>query len=162
AAAAATRTRATSAMPVSVRSGCPPPGVAPAACGSAAAEAGAPGEPGGRAWNAGRSSCTRPVPPPPGEVGGTRRGAAGWAMSGASRLPGDDGARARITALLAELGVAEPLLSVADLTARRGVVQGVLADRVVDLAVTESGRLRLKAELRGRRWAAEREVGVPE
>jgi Phosphotransferase enzyme family len=83
-------------------------------------------------------------------------------MSGASRLPGDDGARARITALLEELGVAEPLLAVADLTARRGVVQGVLADRVVDLAVTESGRLRLKAELRGRRWAAEREVGVPE
>jgi aminoglycoside phosphotransferase len=38
----------------------------------------------------------------------------------------------------------------------------VLADRVVDIAVTESGRLRLRAELRGRRWAEERAIGVPE
>jgi hypothetical protein len=67
-----------------------------------------------------------------------------------------------VTALLAELGVDEPLVGVADHAARLGVVQGVLADRVVDLAVTESGRLRLQAELRGRRWAEERAVGVPE
>jgi hypothetical protein len=73
-----------------------------------------------------------------------------------------DGARARVVALLDELGESQPLLSVTDLTARLGVVQGVLADQVVDLAVTESGRLRLRAELRGRRWAEERQVGVPE
>jgi aminoglycoside phosphotransferase len=42
------------------------------------------------------------------------------------------------------------------------VVQGVLADRVVDLAVTETGRRRIRAELRGRRWAEERDIGVPE
>jgi aminoglycoside phosphotransferase len=63
---------------------------------------------------------------------------------------------------MAELGEDQPLLSVADLSARLGVIQGVLADRVVDLAVTENGRLRLLAELRGRRWAEERQVGVPE
>jgi aminoglycoside phosphotransferase len=67
-----------------------------------------------------------------------------------------------VTALLAELGVEQPLLAVADLGARLGVVRGVLADRVVDVAVTESGRLRIRAELRGRRWAEEREIGVPE
>jgi aminoglycoside phosphotransferase len=67
-----------------------------------------------------------------------------------------------VTALLADLGIAQPPLSVADLSARLGVVEGVLADRVLALAVTESGRLRLHAELRGRRWAAEREVGVPD
>src|SRR4051794_4603993 len=83
-------------------------------------------------------------------------------MSDARRPAGDDGARARITALLAELGVEQPLLSASDLGARVGVVQGVLADRVVDLAVTETGRLRLRAELRGRRWAEERQIGVPE
>ncbi|MGY1604136.1 phosphotransferase [Geodermatophilus sp. SYSU D00815] len=79
-----------------------------------------------------------------------------------ARRPADETARARIAALLAELGVEQPLLSTTDLSARLGVVQGVLADRVVDLAVTESGRLRLRAELRGRRWAEERDVGVPE
>ncbi|WP_093578036.1 hypothetical protein [Geodermatophilus amargosae] len=68
----------------------------------------------------------------------------------------------RVVSLLAELGVAEPVVAVADLSARLGVVQGVLADRVLDLAVTESGRGRLLAELRGRRWAEERRVGVPE
>ncbi|MGY1807325.1 phosphotransferase [Blastococcus sp. SYSU D00669] len=78
-----------------------------------------------------------------------------------ARRPADEGARARIAALLSELGVDQPLLSATDLAARLGVVQGVLADRVVDLAVTESGRLRLRAELRGRRWAEERDVGVP-
>jgi aminoglycoside phosphotransferase len=72
------------------------------------------------------------------------------------------GVRDRVTSLLAELGVASPVLAVADLSARLGVVQGVLADRVLDLAVTESGRRRLRAELRGRRWAEERQVGVPE
>jgi hypothetical protein len=66
-----------------------------------------------------------------------------------------------VTALLDELGVDEPLTAVTDLSARLGVVQGVLADRVVDLAVTESGRLRIRAELRGRRWAEERQIGVP-
>jgi aminoglycoside phosphotransferase len=71
-------------------------------------------------------------------------------------------ARGRVSALLGELGVAQPLLAVTDLGARLGVVQGVLADRILDLAVTESGRLRLLAELRGRRWAEEREIGVPE
>jgi aminoglycoside phosphotransferase len=70
--------------------------------------------------------------------------------------------RERVASLLAELGVAEPVVAVADLSARLGVVQGVLADRVLDLAVTESGRGRLLAELRGRRWAEERQVGVPE
>jgi aminoglycoside phosphotransferase len=77
-----------------------------------------------------------------------------------SSAPGD--ARGRIGALLGELGVAQPLLAVSDLSARLGVVQGVLADRILDLAVTESGRLRLRAELRGRRWAEERGIGVPE
>jgi aminoglycoside phosphotransferase len=79
-----------------------------------------------------------------------------------ARRPAGAGARARVAALLAELGVQQPVLSVTDLSARLGVVQAVLADQVVDLAVTESGRLRLRAELRGRRWAEEREVGVPE
>jgi hypothetical protein len=68
----------------------------------------------------------------------------------------------RVAALLAELGERQPLLAVSDLGARLGVVQGVLADRILDLAVTESGRLRLQAELRGRRWAEDRGVGVPE
>jgi hypothetical protein len=72
------------------------------------------------------------------------------------------GGRARVSALLAELGVEQPLLGVTDLGTRLGIVQGVLADRVVDVAVTESGRLRIRAELRGRRWAEEREIGVPE
>jgi hypothetical protein len=72
------------------------------------------------------------------------------------------GGHARVVALLAELGVQQPLVGVADQTARLGVLQGVLADRVVDLAVTESGRLRILAELRGRRWAEERGIGVPE
>jgi hypothetical protein len=71
-------------------------------------------------------------------------------------------ARGRVGALLDELGMAQPLLAVTDLGARLGVVQGVLADRILDLAVTESGRLRLRAELRGRRWADERGIGVPE
>jgi hypothetical protein len=71
------------------------------------------------------------------------------------------GARLRLTALLDELGVDEPLTTATDLSARLGVVQGVLADRVVDLAVTENGRLRILAELRGRRWAEERGIGVP-
>ena len=74
----------------------------------------------------------------------------------------DDGVRARVVALLDELGEQQSLLSVSDLSARLGVLQGVLADRVVDLAVTETGRQRLRAELRGRRWAVERQVGVPE
>jgi hypothetical protein len=77
-----------------------------------------------------------------------------------SSAPGD--ARGRIGALLGELGVAQPLLAVSDLSPRLGVVQGVLADRILDLAVTESGRLRLRAELRGRHWAEERGIGVPE
>ncbi|MGY1652113.1 hypothetical protein [Geodermatophilus sp. SYSU D01119] len=72
------------------------------------------------------------------------------------------GVRDRVASLLAELGVTQPVTAVADLSARLGVVQGVLADRVLDLAVTESGRRRLRAELRGRRWAEERQVGVPE
>jgi aminoglycoside phosphotransferase len=72
------------------------------------------------------------------------------------------GPRNRVSALLAELGVAQPLLAVTDLGTRLGVVQGVLADRILDLAVTESGRLRLRAELRGRRWAGERGIGVPD
>jgi len=70
--------------------------------------------------------------------------------------------RSRVSALLAELGVTKPLLAVADRGARLGVVQGVLADRILDLAVTETGRLRLGAEVRGRRWAAERGIGVPD
>ena len=70
--------------------------------------------------------------------------------------------RSRISALLAELGAPQPLLAVTDLTARLGVVQGVLADRILDLAVTENGRLRLGAEVRGRRWAGERGIGVPD
>ncbi|SFL94994.1 phosphotransferase [Geodermatophilus ruber] len=74
----------------------------------------------------------------------------------------DGGLRERVTALLAELGLDEPLTGVTDLSASLGVVQGVLPERVVDLAVTESGRRRLRAELRGRRWAEERQVGVPE
>jgi aminoglycoside phosphotransferase len=72
------------------------------------------------------------------------------------------GARGRVSALLLELGATQPLLAVSDLGTRLGVVQGVLADRILDLAVTESGRLRLRAELRGRRWAEERGIGVPE
>ncbi len=88
------------------------------------------------------------------------------AGSEASAPGGSSGAasaiRDRVTSLLAELGVTQPVLAVADLSARAGVVQGVLADRVLDLAVTESGRRRLRAELRGRRWAEERQVGVPE
>lgn len=71
-------------------------------------------------------------------------------------------ARDRVAALLAELGVTAPLMWVGDHAARLGVVQGVLADRVLDLAVTESGRLRISAELRGRRWAEDRGIGVPE
>jgi aminoglycoside phosphotransferase len=70
--------------------------------------------------------------------------------------------RSRVSALLAELGVTQPLLAVTDHAARLGVVQGVLPDRILDLAVTESGRLRLRAELRGRRWAEERGIGVPD
>ncbi len=70
--------------------------------------------------------------------------------------------RSRVAALLAELGVDQPLVTVTDQSARLGVVQGVLADRVVDLAVTETGRLRIRAELRGRRWAQERGIGVPD
>ena len=56
----------------------------------------------------------------------------------------------------------KPLLAVTDLGTRMGVVQGVLADRILDLAVTESGRLRLGAELQGRRWAEECGIGVPD
>ena len=70
--------------------------------------------------------------------------------------------RRRVSALLAELGVTRPLLAVADRAARLGVVQGVLADCILDLVVTESGRLRLRAEVRGRRWAEERGIGVPD
>jgi aminoglycoside phosphotransferase len=83
-------------------------------------------------------------------------------MTGEGSAAAGDAARARVAALLAELQVAQPLGAVTDLAARFGVVQGVLADRVVDLAVTESGRLRIRAELRGRRWADERGIGVPE
>ncbi|RFU21778.1 phosphotransferase [Geodermatophilus marinus] len=81
-------------------------------------------------------------------------------MTGSSAREGV--VRDRVAALLAELGVAQPLTGVTDHAASLGVVQGVLADRVVDLAVTESGRRRLRAELRGRRWAEDRRVGVPE
>ncbi|MGR7023786.1 hypothetical protein [Geodermatophilus sp. URMC 62] len=88
------------------------------------------------------------------------------AGSAAGGAPGPSGPaagmRERVTSLLAELGVDQPVVAVADHTARLGVVHGVLADRVLDLAVTESGRRRLRAELRGRRWAEERQVGVPE
>ncbi len=76
--------------------------------------------------------------------------------------PTSSGIRDRVTSLLAELGVAQPVLAVSDLSVALGAVRGVLADRVLDLAVTESGRRRLRAELRGRRWAEERQVGVPE
>jgi hypothetical protein len=78
-----------------------------------------------------------------------------------STAHGADLARTRVTALLEELGVEQPVAAVTDLSAHLGVVQGVLADRVVDIAVTESGRLRLQAELRGRRWAEDREIGAP-
>ncbi|MGY1743522.1 MULTISPECIES: hypothetical protein [unclassified Blastococcus] len=77
--------------------------------------------------------------------------------SGAGSASGD-----RLGALLAELGVSPAGLAVADHSARLGTVTGVLPDRVLDLAVTESGRRRLRAELRGRRWAEERGIGVPE
>jgi hypothetical protein len=73
-----------------------------------------------------------------------------------------DAVAPRIAALLADLEIEEPLVGVADHAGRLGLVQGVLTDRVVDLAVTESGRQRIQAELRGRRWAEERAVGVPE
>jgi hypothetical protein len=82
-------------------------------------------------------------------------------MSTSGRSPAGD-ARGRVGALLVELGVTQPLLAVTDLGLRLGVVRGILADRILDLAVTESGRLRLRAELRGRRWAEERGIGVPE
>jgi aminoglycoside phosphotransferase len=82
-------------------------------------------------------------------------------MSGSTRTPADESVRARVAALLAELSVDQPLLTVTDHSVRLGVVQGVLADRVADLAVTEVGRRRLQAELRGRRWAEERGVGIP-
>ncbi|MGY1813446.1 phosphotransferase [Blastococcus sp. SYSU D00820] len=84
----------------------------------------------------------------------------GMDVSGSSRV--DGAVRGRVAALLTELGVDAPLLTVVDQSARLGTVAGVLADRVVDLAVTESGRRRLRAELRGRRWAEERQIGVPE
>jgi hypothetical protein len=74
---------------------------------------------------------------------------------------GADLARTRVTALLDELEVAQPLVAVTDLSAHLGTVEGILADRVVDIAVTESGRLRLLAELRGRRWAEDRQLAVP-
>jgi hypothetical protein len=83
-------------------------------------------------------------------------------MSSSGRHATTDGAQARVAALLDELGVEQPVGAVTDLAARFGIVQGVLADRVVDLAVTESGRLRIHAELRGRRWGEERGIGVPE
>ncbi|MGY1690034.1 phosphotransferase [Geodermatophilus sp. SYSU D01105] len=83
-------------------------------------------------------------------------------MSSSSGATADGAARERVSALLAELGVDQPLIGATDLSASLGVVRGVLADRVVDLAVTESGRRRLRAELRGRRWAEERQIGVPE
>jgi aminoglycoside phosphotransferase len=70
--------------------------------------------------------------------------------------------RSRVSALLHELGETRPLLAVTDHGARLGVLQGVLADRILDLAVTERGRLRLRAEFRGRRWAQERGIGVPD
>jgi hypothetical protein len=82
-------------------------------------------------------------------------------MSTSGRSAAGD-ARGRVGALLVELGVTQPLLAVTDLGLRLGVVRGILADRILDLAVTESGRLRLRAELRGRRWAEERGIGVPE
>jgi aminoglycoside phosphotransferase len=72
------------------------------------------------------------------------------------------GVRDRVAALLVQLGVEPALVAVTDFGGSLGIVQGVLADRVVDLAVTESGRLRIRAELRGRRWAEERGIGVPE
>jgi hypothetical protein len=75
---------------------------------------------------------------------------------------GDAALRERLAALLTELGVDEALTAVADQSARLGTVTGVLPERVLDLAVTEVGRRRLRAELRGRRWAEERGIGVPE
>jgi hypothetical protein len=75
---------------------------------------------------------------------------------------GDAAFRERLAALLAELGVDQALTAVADQSARLGTVTGVLPERVLDLAVTEVGRRRLRAELRGRRWAQERGMGVPE
>jgi hypothetical protein len=72
------------------------------------------------------------------------------------------GLRPRVVALLADLGIEQPLAAVNDHRARLGLVQGVLPDRLLDLAVAETGRLRIRAELRGRRWAEERGVGVPE
>jgi aminoglycoside phosphotransferase len=83
-------------------------------------------------------------------------------MPAMSHPAADAQARGRVAALMAELGLDQPLVSVVDLSTRLGVVEGVLADRVLALAVTESGRLRLHAELRGRRWAEERAVGAPE
>jgi len=83
-------------------------------------------------------------------------------MRSMSHPAADAQARRRVTALMTELGLDQPLLSVSDLSTRLGVVEGVLPDLVLALAVTESGRLRLGAELRGRRWAAERGVAVPE
>ncbi|WP_136697196.1 hypothetical protein [Geodermatophilus dictyosporus] len=83
-------------------------------------------------------------------------------MAGSASGAAGTAVRERVAALLAELGAGGPLLAVTDLSTRLGVVQGVLADAVLDLAVTESGLRRLRAELRGRRWAADRQVGVPE
>jgi aminoglycoside phosphotransferase len=77
------------------------------------------------------------------------------------RNAADLAARTRMLALLEELEVDQPVVSVTDLSARLGVLRGVLADRVVDLAVTEYGRLRLRAERRGRAWAEQRGIGVP-
>jgi hypothetical protein len=71
------------------------------------------------------------------------------------------GLRRRVGALLDQLGVEQPLTAVTDHSVGRGVAQAVLADRLLDLAVTESGRLWIRAELRGRRWAEERGIGVP-
>ncbi len=83
-------------------------------------------------------------------------------MSSSRATAATGAARARVTALLAELEVDQQLTAVTDLAAAFGIVQGVLPDRVLDLAVTESGRLRIRAELRGRRWAEDRGIGVPE
>ena len=78
-----------------------------------------------------------------------------------STASGEDLARTRVTALLEELEVDQPLVAVTDLSGHLGMVEGILADRVVDIAVTENGRLRLRAELRGRRWAEERQLSPP-
>lgn len=83
-------------------------------------------------------------------------------MVGKGSGAADGALRERLGALLAELGVPSEPLTVADHAARLGTVTGVLPDRVLDLAVTETGRRRLRAELRGRRWAEERGIGVPE